>query len=44
MVEVARRLPKTLEELRRVPGVGELAVRRLGDRILSVTCLPLATP
>ncbi len=34
MVEVARRLPHDLESLRKVPGVGDLIVRRMGQEVL----------
>jgi hypothetical protein len=30
MLEVARRHPRSLEELRKVPGVSDLLVRKLG--------------
>ncbi len=35
MVEVARRSPMDLESLRKVPGVGDLIVRRLGQEIVA---------
>jgi ribonuclease D len=34
MVEIARRLPRDLEALRKVPGVGDLVVRRMGKEVL----------
>jgi len=36
MVEVARRSPTDLESLRKVPGVGDLIVRRLGQELIAI--------
>ncbi len=40
MVEVARRLPTSIEELRRIPGVGEIAVRGLGEQLIQAARAP----
>ncbi len=40
MVEVARRSPHDLESLRKVPGVGDLVVRRLGQEITALAPAP----
>jgi ribonuclease D len=35
MLEIARRHPRSLDELRKVPGVSDLLVRRLGEAVLA---------
>jgi ribonuclease D len=40
MMEVARRGPRDLESLRKVPGVGELVVRRLGGELIAAGTAP----
>jgi ribonuclease D len=44
MVEVARRGPRDLESLRKVPGVGDLVVRRLGQEIVAAVVAAAANP
>ncbi len=44
MVEVALRSPTDLETLRKVPGVGDLIVRRLGPEIVAAAARPPARP
>jgi ribonuclease D len=43
MVEVARQGPRDLESLRKVPGVGDLVVRRLGQELIELPTSPPAT-